>query len=425
MAMADNYFPVPLKRIVVDTVPNFDLFIKQKERYVLYRKANYTFTKENLRNLIDNRIEDLFVQKRDLKLYEQYRLQVREETEEEFKAKGFEGIFCDPEEVNRYHAILGNYHSVDNRLFVEGAEIDFPVYAHVENDVALFPEIESKKEGPWELTPSICSFKKEIMIRKTDMPKYRAFVEKMMASPSGADQPALMRKATALREMSKIVVQDVLDDPRSGEKMKKVGDSVNNMVDFILENETSYFSLMTISAHDFYTYTHSLNVCTFSLGLGSAIGLPKTPDLEMLGLGTMLHDIGKSQVDSKLINKPGRLTDEEFMAMKNHVTLGVNLLKEHHNLPAQVMEPVAQHHEKLTGSGYPNGIKGDQLTLFGRISSIVDIYDALTTVRSYKKAFTPFEALSILAKNEDDYDHQLLREVVLMLGRQVKSAGKA
>ena len=219
-------------------------------------------------------------------------------------------------------------------------------------------------------------------------------------------------------------VQDVLDDPRSGEKIKKVGDSVNSMVDFILENETSYFSLMTISAHDFYTYMHSLNVCTLSIGLGSAMGLPKSPDLEMLGMGTMLHDIGKSQIDPKLINKPGRLTDEEFKEMKGHVNEGVKLLKEHHKLPEMVMEPVVQHHEKLTGNGYPNAIKGDQLTLFGRISSIIDIYDALTTVRSYKKAFTPFEALSILRENENDYDTRLLREIVLMLGRQLKAGKK-
>ena len=310
---------------------------------------------------------------------------------------------------------------MDKHIYIEGAEIDFPLYSHLENEVNLFPEMESKPEAPWTMTPAICTFKKEMMIRKTDLPKYRAFVEQMMSSLTGADQEVIERKATALREMSKMVVQDVLDDPRSGENIKKAGDSVNNMVDFILENETSYFSLMTISAHDFYTYTHSLNVCTLSIGLGSAIGLPKSPDLEMLGLGTMLHDIGKSQVDPKLINKPGRLTDEEFTAMKGHVAAGVKLLQEHHKLPERVLEPVAQHHEKLTGSGYPDAIMGDQLSLFGRISSIIDIYDALTTVRSYKKAFTPFEALSILRKNENDYDTRLMREMVLMLGKQLKS----
>ena len=80
--MADKYFPVPLKRIAVDSVPDFDLFIKQKERYVLYRKANYTFVKENLNNLMDNNVADLYVQREDLKLYEQYRQRVRAETEE-------------------------------------------------------------------------------------------------------------------------------------------------------------------------------------------------------------------------------------------------------------------------------------------------------------------------------------------------------
>jgi len=422
--MADNYFPVPLKRIVVDSVPEFDLFIKQKERYVLYRKAKYAFTLETLNNLIDNNIVDLYVQKRELKLYEQYRQRIRTETEEEAREKGYEGIFADPDEVERYHEIVGNFHAIDSHIFVENMEIDFPIYAHVGNEVNLFPVMEKKPEGPWELTPDICAYKKEIMIRRTDLPKYKAFVEKMMTSATGDSPEAVERQAAVLREMSKMVVQDVLDDPRSGEKIKEVGNSVNGLVDFILDNETSYLSMMTISAHDFYTYTHSLNVCTLSLGIGSAINLPKSPDLEMLGMGAMLHDIGKSQVDPKLINKPGRLTDEEFKTMKDHVTAGFKLLREHHSLPDQVLEPVSQHHEKLTGSGYPRGIKGDELTLFGRISSIVDIYDALTTKRSYKKAFSPFEALSILSKNEDDYDRGLLKEFVLMLGKQIQAEQK-
>ncbi len=422
--MPEDYFPVPLKSIVVDSVPDFDLFIKQTNRYVLYRKANYTFTKENLKNLKINSIADLYINKEDYELYEQYREQFHTESEEERKAEGYEGIFIDKTQVERYHDIVDNYHSINSHVFVEGMEIDFPLYAHVPNEVNFFPEMESKPEGPWELTSNICSFKQEMMVRKTDLPKYRAFVEKMMASPSGEGQKATEQKATALREMSKMVVRDVLDDPRSGEKIKKVGESVNSMVDFILDNETSYFSLMIISEHDFYTYTHSLNVCALALGLGSAIGLPKSPELEMLGLGAMLHDIGKSQVDSKLINKPGRLTDEEFTTMKSHVTLGINLLRDHHKLPDKVLEVVAQHHEKLTGGGYPSGISGDQLTQFGRISSIIDIYDALTTARSYKKAFTPFEALSILSRNEDDYDRSLLRELVMMLGKQIRAAKK-
>lgn len=140
----------------------------------------------------------------------------------------------------------------------------------------------------------------------------------------------------------------------------------------------------------------------------------------MLGLGAMLHDVGKSLVDPKLINKPGKFTDEEFAKMKDHVLFGVNILKENHDLPDKTLELVAQHHEKITGIGYPYGLKSDQIDLFGRISSIVDIYDALTTERSYKKALTPFEALSFLSKTQKDYDQNILTQFILMLGKQIE-----
>ncbi len=425
--MREEYFPVPLKRIVVDSIPDFPLYIKQKERYVLFRGANYTFSNENLDNLMRNNVVSLYVAKADIKLYEKYRERMRTEDESSARDQGFDGIFVEREEVERYYNVIDHFHVIDPRLLEAGMKVDFPIYFHEENDVHLFPEFEAAGAGSWEITPSVVGSQLPLMIRKEDLTAYRLFVEQLMNSSMGAESTGMeqvQRQATVLREMTKMVVQDVLDDPRSGEKIKNVSDSVQGLVGFILDNETSYYSLMRISSHDFYTYIHSLNVCTLCVGLGSAIGLPHKPDLEQLGLGGMLHDVGKSLVDSRLINKPGRLTEEEFAQMRNHVMLGVDLLKTHHKLPAHVLEPVAQHHEKLSGIGYPLGIKGNQLTMFGRISSIVDIYDALTTKRSYKPAFSPFEALSFLSKTEADYDKGLLRAFVMMLGKQIEQEKK-
>ncbi len=415
--MAEQYFPVPLRRIGVDTVPNFDLFIKQKNRYVLYRKADIMFEKTVLNNLMENRIESLFVSKRDLKLYEEYRRQIVEEQEGVAEEKGFAGIFIDLEEVERYHEILDNYHVIDHSLFKPEMELSFAVYYHEKNDVHLAEDFEEKPEGPWQLTLKSFATDRELMIKNEDLPAYRSFVQKLMTA---AGAGSVERQACALREMSKMVVKDVLDDPRSGENIKRANQTVDSMVEFILENETSFYSLMKISGHDYYTYVHSMNVCTFCLALGQEIGLPKSPDLEMLGLGAMLHDVGKSRVDPKLINKPGKFTDEEFTKMKDHVLFGVNILNENHDLPDKALEPVAQHHEKLTGIGYPYGLKNHKIGLFGRISSIVDVYDALTTERSYKKALTPFEALSFLSKTQKEYDQNFLTKFILMLGKQIE-----
>ncbi len=414
--MAEEYFPVPLKKIVVDSVPNFDLFIRQKDRYVLYRKAKIRFENQALNNLMDNRIDSLYVSKQDLELYERYREEVRQEQEEIYGKQGFDGRFVDPAEVERYHDILDNYHVVDRAMFKPGVEVDFKVFYHEETDVLPAEDFESKLRGPWELTAPFAAAR-EIMIRNEDKTAYRDFVKGVLDDAMGGPPK---QQAAALREMSKIVIKDVLADPRSGEAVKQTDEAVSSLVEFILDNETSFYSLMKIQGHDYYTYVHSMNVCTFSVALGTAMGLPKKPDLEWLGLGAMLHDVGKSMVDSKLINKPGRLTEEEFKMMKDHVQLGYNTLKEHHNLPEKVLEPVAQHHEKLTGIGYPYGLKDSDIGLFGRISSIVDIYDALTTERSYKKAFSPFEALSFLSKTRDDYDKDILNQFIVMLGKQME-----
>lgn len=415
--MAEQYFPVPLKKIVVDTVPNFDLFIRQKDRYVLYRQANLRFESQTLNNLIDNRIDALYVSKKDLELYENYRKEVHRELEETYGKQGYSDRFVDPAEVDRYHDILENYHVVDHTLFQKGVKLEFPIYYHRENDVVPAEDFEDKPEGPWELTRSFTG-DVEIMIRNEDKAAYREFVRTMLTWSMEVGSPA--NQATALREMSKMVVRDVLSDPRSGEGIKQADESVSSLVEFILDNETSFYSLMKVQGHDYYTYVHSMNVCTFSVALGTAIGLPKKPDLEWLGLGAMLHDLGKAMVDARLINKPGRLTEEEFKQMKDHVLLGYNTLKENHDLPEQVLEPVVQHHEKLTGIGYPYGLKGDDITVFGRISSIVDIYDALTTERSYKKALSPFEALSFLSKTRQDYDTDILNSFIMMLGKQIE-----
>jgi len=415
--MAGQYFPVPLKRIKVDTIPNFGLFIREKDHYVLYHKANIRFEKSVLTNLIENRIESLFVSKRDLELYKQYRQQLEEERKKSGSEKGFAGIFIDPQEVGRYHEILDNFHVIDRSLFEPGMELSFAVYYHENNEVYLAEDFEDKPEGPWELTPESFAEGKELMIKNEDLAAYRSFIREMI---SGSGSEPVERQAGALREMSKMVVRDVLNDPRSGENIQRAKQTVNSMVEFILDNETSFYSLMRISSHDYYTYVHSMNVCTFCVALGSEIGLRKSPDLEMLGLGALLHDVGKSLVDPKLINKPGRLSEEEFIQIKNHVPLGLNMLKENHQLPDKTLEPVAQHHEKLTGIGYPYGLKGDQIGLFGRISSIIDIYDALTTERSYKKALSPFEALSFLSKTENDYDQSLLTQFIIMLGKQIE-----
>jgi putative nucleotidyltransferase with HDIG domain len=187
------------------------------------------------------------------------------------------------------------------------------------------------------------------------------------------------------------------------------------MVDTILENKAAASDLLSLRTHDYYTYTHSVNVAVLSLGLGIAMGLPKW-DVEKLGIGALLHDVGKSTIPSTIINKPGRLDDGEYSIIKTHVSEGEKILRSGKEIPEESFIAVSEHHERLSGRGYPSKKSGEDIHPFGRITSIVDCYDAMTTERSYQPARTPFYALSIITHEAGDYDKELLTLFIKMLG---------
>jgi HD-GYP domain-containing protein (c-di-GMP phosphodiesterase class II) len=122
-------------------------------------------------------------------------------------------------------------------------------------------------------------------------------------------------------------------------------------------------------------------------------------------------------IPSEIINKQGKLDDTEYRIIQTHVAEGEKILKENHRLPSDSLSAVTQHHEKMSGKGYPSRIKEKGITLFGRITAIADCYDALTTARPYRQSLTPFTALGIIAKETGNYDPELLRVFVKMLGK--------
>ena len=416
--MEKSYIQIPLRGIVVDTVPDFDLYIFQAGSYVLYRKAHYDFSRDTLSKLVENCVESLFIAKPDLSLYENYRQRVLQGQFGQTAVLSYEGLFVDPEEVRKYYQIVDNFFSVEEEFFIDGLELDFPIFHHQGNEVFILPVFAGKEQGPWVLSPWAIPAGGELMIKKEDRPRYLACIEKKLLDSATGETP-VKRKAVLLREMSKLLVQGLLDDPASSEAMTKLKDQISQVVGFILDNEESFYGLMRIQAHDFYTYVHSMNVCTFSVALGYTIGLFKSPDLEMLALGGLLHDIGKCRIDPKIINKPGALSLNEFIKVKNHVKFGLEMLKENHDLPAEVLQVVAMHHERLNGSGYPLGLRDSQISLFGKIAAIVDAYDSLTADRPFKKGISSFEALDVLSKTTADYDMDLMRRFISLLGPQL------
>ena len=194
------------------------------------------------------------------------------------------------------------------------------------------------------------------------------------------------------------VTREFITDVRAGKKIQveKVKENVENMIDSVLRNRNALKALLKIKTYDEYTFTHSLNVAVLSISFGRHLEMGKS-DLFDLCLGTLFHDIGKTGVPDGIINKPGRLTDEEFNTVKKHPEISARILSEQPTDFSPVVIKIARHHhERSNGSGYPDKLSGDEIHSFATIAGIADVYDALSSDRVYHKGMLPHEALKIV-----------------------------
>lgn len=324
-------------------------------------------------------------------------------------------------EAKEYVYKKNNLLQIAKNTLLEGSAIDFTLYMKKGMMIKPLAEYENREIV---ITDDFLSQEGELLISNEDMPKYKAYLREVAnysASDTSMSKEALIIvKNTIIKENSKIVVKELLEDPRSGGKIKECKTAVQDMIDNILNNNGIMTNLLTINKHDYYTYTHSVEVCMLSVGMAIALGY-KDRELFSMGIGTLLHDIGKSDIPTEIINKPAKLTTEEFSIMKQHVSKGFDMLKFHKEVPDDSIFPVLEHHEKISGTGYPFGIKGEDIHHAGMIAAIADVYDALTTERPYKKAMNPYKALKIIRGEGEDFDKDIFKEFVKMLGTAVLS----
>lgn len=347
-------------------------------------------------------------------LYDAYIRRI-ENLREKQKSAGFADAFVDPRKVEAHYNFMNEYHAISPYALMPGTKPGFDIFAREAPTISIAHKADDKLEGD-----KLDSWKADdtnllIRIHKEAMAAYQAYL--MEHTKKSNDTKA---RASFVRENSKLIVESLAQNPRSEVLMKETKQSVTDLTDVIMKNPTTFYGLMKINNYDYYTFTHSVNVATLSLALAMAAGIDDAKDLADLGLGSILHDLGKSKVENNLINKPGKLTDTEYVKVKNHVILGYEMLKGNKSIPERSMYPLLQHHEKLTGNGYPNKLKASQIHIFGRISAIIDIYDALTTERAYKKAFRPFDALTLITKTEGEFDKELIAVFIKLVHKQEK-----
>lgn len=182
----------------------------------------------------------------------------------------------------------------------------------------------------------------------------------------------------------------------------------NSIVEEIKEHQSILMETMNLNSYDNYTYTHSVNVDILSVIVGVGYGL-SDDELRKLSQAALLHDIGKTCLPIEILNKPGRLTPEEFEEIKKHSRYGYNLLKTNEEISSVTRNAILSHHENEDGSGYPRGLASDKIHKFAKIIHIADVYDALTTKRVYKPAMNPADALEYLMANTGNmFDKELV-----------------
>lgn len=174
-----------------------------------------------------------------------------------------------------------------------------------------------------------------------------------------------------------------------------VNKQVGDIVDELLSNRNMMVNMMDLRSFDSYTYSHSIDVAVLSIIIGISMNYRKD-DLIKLGIGALLHDIGKVFIGKDILNKEGPLTPGEFDIVKKHPQMGYDYVAEKYLVPISSRVTIADHHEKYDGSGYPHGKKKSEISFFGRITAVADVYDALISERPYRKALSPSSAMEYI-----------------------------
>jgi HD-GYP domain-containing protein (c-di-GMP phosphodiesterase class II) len=223
--------------------------------------------------------------------------------------------------------------------------------------------------------------------------------------------------ATALCQQSKAAVQAMFAEARLGRALdaEHCLPLVDDIARSVYRNPSALVSVARLKSVDDYTYMHSVAVCALMVALSRTLGFSETQSRE-LGLAGLLHDMGKAVMPTEILNKPGKLTDEEFAVMRTHPQRGHELLAEGRGANAVALDVCLHHHERIDGAGYPQRVQGDAFTIAARMGAVCDVYDAITSNRPYKAGWDPADSLAKMATWQGHFDSTVFAAFVKSLG---------
>ncbi len=264
-----------------------------------------------------------------------------------------------------------------------------------------------------------------VMSLYIDVGKGKDVPKKIEDVPAGADTMQReveyfkeLEQARSIHRQTIATAREALDAIRKGRtfSVSKVEESSQNIVESILRNRDALISLCQIKGYDEYTYTHSVNVSVLTTAVAYSLGYNRDRLLQV-GVGGLLHDVGKMRVPESILNKPGKYTEWEFNVMKKHPEYGIDILKDKKSVSDFSRALVIQHHERYNGKGYPFHLKGQEIHEIGLIGAVADVYDALTSNRVYRAAWTPQKALAVIFQGcDEDYSREIVERFTKQMG---------
>ncbi|MDA8225477.1 MAG: HD-GYP domain-containing protein [Betaproteobacteria bacterium] len=243
-------------------------------------------------------------------------------------------------------------------------------------------------------------------------------VEPEPARPQQTSLEGELARARVVQARAKQAVMDMFAEARMGNALPTgaIAGLVDEIDQSVARNSGALLSLVRLKDKDDYTYLHSVAVCALMLALGRQLGLSQQLS-RTLGMAGLLHDVGKMAIPSQVLDKPGRLTDEEFAIIKSHPELGWDLLRKTQIEDEIVLDVCRHHHERVDGTGYPDGLSGEALSLYARMGAVCDVYDAVTSNRCYKAGWAPADALRKMAGWQDGhFDDRIFKAFVKTVG---------
>ena len=296
-------------------------------------------------------------------------------------------------DIANIDANVDSYLLVDKRFLHLNDKINFSLYSlDTYSQMTLFLQsksvLDKTRHAELQRIENLYTYKRE-------KHKYEELRKSHLDDIIEDESLSMDEKTQIVYESTTKLSSKIFENPAAMDNMKVSKDIVNPILKSVFHSEDTIASYVKIIEYDYYTHTHSLNVSIYALCLGVALGLDEQ-NARDLGRAALLHDLGKSKIEHSIVNKDGTLTSNEYEQMQMHSVLGYELALKIGITDKNMLDGIRHHHEKLDGSGYPDKLKGKEIGMFPRIIGICDIFDALTTRRSYKEAMGSYDALHMM-----------------------------